>query len=119
MISFNCPACGKPLQVPPEFGGRQSKCPGCQGQITVPQVLRPANAPVQPAYRDAPAMGAPPPMQKQGMSTTVILLLVGGGLLGMCLICGVVGLASITLIGEPAKQEFKTVGSSLSAPPRK
>jgi len=38
MISFNCPACGKKLSVPDQYGDKKARCPGCHQTITVPQI---------------------------------------------------------------------------------
>lgn len=36
MIHFTC-ACGKLLQAPDEFAGRQTRCPTCQREVTLPR----------------------------------------------------------------------------------
>ncbi|MGE3805836.1 MAG: hypothetical protein AB7K24_14265 [Gemmataceae bacterium] len=35
-ISFNCPACGHPYQVPDEVGGRSTKCRQCSAEMLIP-----------------------------------------------------------------------------------
>ncbi len=54
MISFACPACGKPLKVKDEVAGKRVKCPGCGKALVVPANGRTAfgpsmAAPGQPA----------------------------------------------------------------------
>ncbi len=40
-INFNC-SCGKPLAAPPEFAGKEVRCPGCSNTTMVPVVAAPA-----------------------------------------------------------------------------
>ena len=35
-IKFNCPACGRPLNVKSELAGKRGRCPKCQAKITIP-----------------------------------------------------------------------------------
>jgi hypothetical protein len=35
-IRFQCPNCQKTLNVPEQYAGRTSKCPGCSGKIKIP-----------------------------------------------------------------------------------
>ena len=38
MPTFECPHCGKDLDIPEKFAGRNVKCPGCGGALAVPAV---------------------------------------------------------------------------------
>ena len=38
-ISFQCPQCGKKLKAPDEAAGKSSKCPGCGGTVTCPELI--------------------------------------------------------------------------------
>jgi hypothetical protein len=35
-IKFNCPACGRALNVKSELGGKRGRCPKCQAKIAIP-----------------------------------------------------------------------------------
>lgn len=35
-IKFTCPACGRPLNVKSELGGKRGRCPKCQAKIDIP-----------------------------------------------------------------------------------
>jgi len=35
-IKFNCPACGRPLNVKSELAGKRGRCPKCQAKIDIP-----------------------------------------------------------------------------------
>jgi hypothetical protein len=57
-ITFNCPQCGQQLTVKDEFAGKQGKCPGCKGVLTVPSgsaptATKPAPRPVSKPVADA------------------------------------------------------------------
>ena len=49
MISFACPACGKPLKVKDEVAGKRVKCPGCGKALVVPANGRTAFGPSKAA----------------------------------------------------------------------
>ncbi|MBL8794633.1 MAG: hypothetical protein JNM56_12070 [Planctomycetia bacterium] len=36
-ISFSCPECKVPLNVPDDFGGKRSKCPQCHARVMIPK----------------------------------------------------------------------------------
>ena len=44
-IYFNCPQCGKSLQIEAQGSGMQDNCPGCGTPVTVPSAPPPATAP--------------------------------------------------------------------------
>ena len=58
MIRFACPQCRKGFQVEDKLAGRKTKCPKCNGAISIP--LAPACHPSVPATPSA-APNAPPP----------------------------------------------------------
>lgn len=118
MISFNCPTCGKPLQIAPEHGGQAVQCPGCQGRISVPRALAPVPPPIQAEVANRPPLLPSAAVHQTGPSTSTILLIVGGVLFGGCgllAILVVVCLAAITTIGSKADVTFEKVGNSLSS----
>lgn len=43
MIAYTCPHCGKQLEIPEQYAGKQGKCKGCGKLITVPPQSIPAN----------------------------------------------------------------------------
>ena len=64
MIQFNCPGCGRPFSVPPEFAGRKATCKSCGSPVVVPAgsttgLRSPAHA--APAQSSAAASAPPPP----------------------------------------------------------
>lgn len=54
MIHFTC-ACGKLLQAPDEFAGRQTRCPTCQREVTLPRAQT-GIMPIQAAPAPSPAL---------------------------------------------------------------
>ena len=65
MISFACPACGKPLKVKDEVAGKRVKCPGCGKALVVPANGRTGSgpsmaAPGQPADDERTLSPGPP-----------------------------------------------------------
>src|SRR5690348_11929921 len=54
-IKFSCPACAQHICCDELWGGHQIKCPGCQGDLTVPM---PAKSAVAPAPVPVPAPSA-------------------------------------------------------------
>jgi predicted RNA-binding Zn-ribbon protein involved in translation (DUF1610 family) len=61
MISFNCPACGKKLSVPDQYGDKKARCPGCQKTIIIPQVVQPEDIPVASVKEDMDTLDPPQP----------------------------------------------------------
>jgi hypothetical protein len=115
MITFTCPTCGRPVQLPAEIAGQAGQCPHCQGQFTVPRLAQ--GLPAPPAMADAASLMPPPPLQKQGMNPVTIVAIVVGTLIALmvgCALVVVVCLTAITMIGTRASMTFKTVGSSLA-----
>ncbi|MHC5058376.1 MAG: zinc ribbon domain-containing protein [Planctomycetota bacterium] len=53
-MRFNCPSCGKVLNVKDEYAGKKARCPGCQEALTVPYAPEAAGA----AAAAAPAPSA-------------------------------------------------------------
>jgi len=35
-VKFNCPSCGRTLNVKDEYAGKKARCPGCKEALTVP-----------------------------------------------------------------------------------
>ena len=40
-MKFDCPACGKTLNVKDEMAGKKGKCPNCGAKVTVPSAETP------------------------------------------------------------------------------
>ena len=59
MISFECPECGKQLNVADSLGGKKGKCPGCDAPIDVPK---------ESARTDQPKEQEPEPKKKKGIT---------------------------------------------------
>ncbi len=61
-INFNC-SCGKPLAAPPEFAGKEVRCPGCSNTTMVPVVAAPApvagSAPLTSGSASPPVKSSP------------------------------------------------------------
>ncbi len=49
MIEFKCPTCSKFLRLPHSYAGKQTECPGCLKQVTVPGGPAPAAPGTPPA----------------------------------------------------------------------
>jgi hypothetical protein len=47
-ISFSCPECKVPLNVPDHFGGKRSKCPKCNARVMIPQQSVPSKSKSKP-----------------------------------------------------------------------
>ena len=62
-INFNCKFCGKALAAPPEFAGKEVRCPGCSNTVTVPTADGAAAVEPTMAYAQPPVKlsGGPPP----------------------------------------------------------
>jgi len=58
-INFNC-ACGKPLTAPPEFAGKNVRCPGCSNTTTVPTFS--AEEPIVATAYTTPGSGSGQPI---------------------------------------------------------
>jgi LSD1 subclass zinc finger protein len=54
-VSFPCPGCQRPLQVPDSLAGKKVRCPGCNVVTTVPAPVEPPLAVVELAEPVAPA----------------------------------------------------------------
>lgn len=63
-INFNCSSCGKPLAAPPEFAGKEVRCPGCNNTTMVPAV---AAAPVAATAAYESSGTAQPPVKSAPM----------------------------------------------------
>ena len=60
-ITFNCPNCEQPLEIPDELLGQTVDCPSCQGSIELPK----PEAPPQPKQPDTPAPSRTPLVEAQ------------------------------------------------------
>lgn len=54
-IKFNCPHCGKGLNVKSNLAGRRALCPNCKGRVEIPHVDGSDSIPVAPIAKLAPA----------------------------------------------------------------
>lgn len=89
-IRFNCPTCGKSLNVAAQHAGRRAKCPKCQEALTVPETPPEAASP-------APETTTPPatsPKRRTG-------IFVGAGAAGLVVVAGVIGFL-MTMTGGPS-----------------
>lgn len=93
-IQFTC-QCGKQLQAPEEFAGRQTKCPGCQRDVTVPraataimpiQAAPPPSAAIDQVFARPSMAGQPlpPALAPSGTSMMAVFSLILG-VLAICL----------------------------------
>ena len=85
-IKFLCPACSQPIEVDPEWGGRQVACPFCRRAVSAPEsstftpteappVASPASDP--PSPDDWPAVAPPPSGGSLNVLAAVALGLAG------------------------------------------
>jgi hypothetical protein len=108
-IAFSC-ACGKQLHAPASCAGRQSKCPGCGRQVTVPSQVPaapvPAAAPAPPTTASA-TLALPLAFSPRKLTPSQILAMVSVGLglsailslsLGSFLLLFILGVAGL-LVG--------------------
>lgn len=77
LLSFDCPACGARLQVPPAMAGACGPCPQCRTLIQAPAVVRqsaphrlPAPVSGEPAAPAAPAVQRLPAPPRQAPART-------------------------------------------------
>ncbi|HEV3341348.1 MAG TPA: DUF4339 domain-containing protein [Pirellulales bacterium] len=56
-IKFNCPACGRPLNVKSELAGKRGRCPKCQAKIDIPAEDSGADAPAATQLTESPGAG--------------------------------------------------------------
>jgi uncharacterized Zn finger protein (UPF0148 family) len=48
-MKFECPSCGKTLNVKDDYAGKKARCPGCKEVLTVPYAPEAAAAAAAPA----------------------------------------------------------------------
>jgi hypothetical protein len=65
MIEFHCEACGAPVRIGDEFGGKKGRCPSCGAVIDIPAQSDPAVAKAAPAPAPGPTPQSPAPMPPQ------------------------------------------------------
>jgi len=59
MITYQCPHCGKTLQIPEEYAGKSGKCNHCGQPITVPRNSFDFEEPIAPTPPPMPAVNTP------------------------------------------------------------
>jgi hypothetical protein len=64
-IRAQCAACGKTMNVKPQFAGKVGKCPGCGKPVKVPGAAAPAVQKQVPVSLPKPVRPAPPPVEDE------------------------------------------------------
>jgi len=95
-ISYPCPHCDVGLDVPGEHAGGEATCGACGGRTIVPDRTKsPSIAPASPG--PALRVGSDPPASFSGVTTPLLISAISNLVIGVVLLCYVVGIFFLTL----------------------
>ena len=99
-ISFQCPHCRRRVSVSEAHRGKQGKCPGCGGAITIPEATSPPGTSEEPVSRAAPPISSDPAIDWLTVRFAQTLMIAGGCLIALCAIFSVAGFAAFAIEGK-------------------